>query len=117
MRSKLSIHCLNPLSQFMAMLSEALLNIKPRLVEIYRSLQVAASFVRMHADDLHPVKLACLLQHMQVIDRAHPKRCVLPQPSDVKHLLRHTQYFQQAHYLSGSSCGFGISTVGKLEQR
>ena len=89
------------------MLLEAPTNLAPRIVELDRLLQIATRFIRMHADNLRPVKLARLFQNLQMIDFAQPKRSVFTQLSDVKHLLRHPQRFQQANYVSsvpGASC-------------
>lgn len=98
------------------MLLEAPLNLPPRIVELDRLLQTAIGFVRMHFNDLPSVKLAGLLQYLQVVDLAQPKGSILTQPPDVKHLPRHPNHFQQPDYLSGAPDTCCVVASGEIEQ-
>src|SRR5271169_2248433 len=89
------------------MLLEAPFNLTPGPVELNCPLRAATRLVRMHADNLLPVKPACLFQNVQVIDISQPKRSVVIQATDIEHLIRHSQHFQKCNDFSrasGDSC-------------
>jgi hypothetical protein len=69
----------------MAMLPETPFNLAPRFVEPDRLLKTATRFIRMYAHYPRPVKTVRMVQHCRMIDRAHPKRGILPQSPGVKH--------------------------------
>ena len=85
----------------MAVRLEAPLDLPPRMVEMDRSLQVATRFVRMHANNLFPVKVARLFQNLQVINGSRPKRAILLELANVKHPVRNADGFQQPDYFQG----------------
>lgn len=78
----------------MTMLFEALLNPAPVAVELDRLLKTGARLVRMHPNNLPPVKLACLLQNLQMIDLSLPKRSTLTLSPDVEQPVWHPTVFK-----------------------
>ncbi len=61
------------LPQFMSMCFEAPPDFEPRLVEFNRLLRTAPCAVWMKVEYQRPVELACMLQHLQVIDASVPE--------------------------------------------
>ena len=87
----------------------------PGPVELYRLLEAATRLVRMHANELLPGQRVRLFHDLQVIDVSQPERTVLTPASDVKHLPRHTQSFQQPDDGAGVTGGFGVLATNKFK--
>ena len=95
---------------------ETLLNLAPRIVEPDRLLQATPRFVRMHANNLLPIKPARLFQNLQMINSSQPKRSIFTPPSDVEHPVRHPHRFQQPDYLLRVPGAFGFPASGEIKR-